>query len=424
MASTPNIMTGDDLEILAGNKTTDDIPGNLNVAGTLTVAGGVISPAAGPNGAVLWNHNGKTVGDGYMTYDGGGDLVLGNGTNASGSVTIDGSTGSGGYVQINDSAAGQGITMGAGGPSYGGFFNMNSSADGTYGSQLTMAVQGNQRVSLSSGDIVNPTSLQLDDISGNTSVLLVAAGTGGGSGLTMNDKVGGQSVVINTGIPGTVGGGLSINDWSNNLRVDISGGGGGVLNVDPGGNINLYNTGNELTVTLSAGHAGDAGGNVLSMLRSDGLANSGLYMGASNTSGEPSKLAMFQGMGDQTITCEVYGGDGLTWGGEINLYGINNQGGIRIQGNTALTGDGNAQITAQNGNSTVANIGIDYSTIGTGTHNFHAPVVFPSYLTTTLPTAPVGAQIFVSNANSGVGTMAFYNGTNWIDIKTGVTVTA
>ena len=34
-----------------------------------------------------------------------------------------------------------------------------------------------------------------------------------------------------------------------------------------------------------------------------------------------------------------------------------------------------------------------------------------------------GREAFVSDANGGVGTMAFSNGTNWIDVKTGLPVT-
>ena len=37
-------------------------------------------------------------------------------------------------------------------------------------------------------------------------------------------------------------------------------------------------------------------------------------------------------------------------------------------------------------------------------------------------TATAGLVIYVSNANSGAGTIAFGNGTNFIDIKTGLTV--
>ena len=46
----------------------------------------------------------------------------------------------------------------------------------------------------------------------------------------------------------------------------------------------------------------------------------------------------------------------------------------------------------------------------------------PSYTLATFPTATEGLVIYVSDANSGVGTIAFGNGTNFIDIKTGLTV--
>lgn len=50
--------------------------------------------------------------------------------------------------------------------------------------------------------------------------------------------------------------------------------------------------------------------------------------------------------------------------------------------------------------------------------------VLPAYTTTTLPTVVVGGLIYVSNANSGAGTVCFGKGTSWIDISTGVAVVA
>ena len=48
--------------------------------------------------------------------------------------------------------------------------------------------------------------------------------------------------------------------------------------------------------------------------------------------------------------------------------------------------------------------------------------IAPTYTLATLPTATAGLVIYVSDANSSVGTIAFGNGTNFIDIKTGLTV--
>lgn len=49
--------------------------------------------------------------------------------------------------------------------------------------------------------------------------------------------------------------------------------------------------------------------------------------------------------------------------------------------------------------------------------------VIDSATLTTLPSAAVAGKIlYVSDANTGVGTVAFSNGTNWIDIKSGVIV--
>lgn len=409
--------------------------------GGLAVVGGATGNPVGPVNSVQTNNSGVFAGSASLTFDStSGLLTIGDGSSLSGTLFVAGNgSDTEGVIAVRDNLNAHsftilGATIGSSGSGIymrdsDGIMAVNLLANGASAgnrSQLILKdVAGhNSSVLLASDTSTNGASLVLSDINGSASTTLNAASPTVGGQLLINDTVGANSIQLNGGIPGTVGGYLQVNDWNNNLRVNIAGNGGGVLNVDPGGSISLYNTANQLTVELDAGHSGDGGGNVLSMLRSDGLANSGLYMGASNTSGEPSKLAMFQGLGDQTLTCEVYGGDGTTYGGRINLYGINNQGGIRIEGNTALTGNGNAFVGTITAYSSVANIGIDFATSGTGTLNFHAPVVFPSYLTTTLPTAPVGAQIFVANANGGVGTMAFYNGTHWIDIKTGVTVTA
>jgi hypothetical protein len=49
-------------------------------------------------------------------------------------------------------------------------------------------------------------------------------------------------------------------------------------------------------------------------------------------------------------------------------------------------------------------------------------LTLPIYSTTSLPTVTTGSIIFVNNANSGVGTIAFGNATVWVDIKTGLAV--
>jgi hypothetical protein len=45
-----------------------------------------------------------------------------------------------------------------------------------------------------------------------------------------------------------------------------------------------------------------------------------------------------------------------------------------------------------------------------------------AYTLATLPAVVVGALIYVSDANTGAGTVAFGKGTSWIDIKTGLAV--
>ena len=50
----------------------------------------------------------------------------------------------------------------------------------------------------------------------------------------------------------------------------------------------------------------------------------------------------------------------------------------------------------------------------------------PQATVATLPTASSteGQILYVTDANSGAGTIAFSNGTNWIDVKTGIAVAA
>lgn len=62
------------------------------------------------------------------------------------------------------------------------------------------------------------------------------------------------------------------------------------------------------------------------------------------------------------------------------------------------------------------------SAVQPGAATFTAPVVFPAYTLGTLPVGVVGGVIYVSDANTSVGAIAFYNGTSWIDIGTGITV--
>lgn len=54
---------------------------------------------------------------------------------------------------------------------------------------------------------------------------------------------------------------------------------------------------------------------------------------------------------------------------------------------------------------------------------FTGRVDLPAYTLGTLPAVgDAGGVIFVSDANTGAGTVAFSNATNWVDIKTGLTV--
>jgi len=58
----------------------------------------------------------------------------------------------------------------------------------------------------------------------------------------------------------------------------------------------------------------------------------------------------------------------------------------------------------------------------TGNITAIGPLLLASYTLTTLPDATLheGAVILVSDANSAAGTVAFSDGTDWIDVKTGV----
>lgn len=50
-------------------------------------------------------------------------------------------------------------------------------------------------------------------------------------------------------------------------------------------------------------------------------------------------------------------------------------------------------------------------------------IQIPAALVGALPSAATaGRLLYVSDANTGAGTVCFSNGTNWIDIKTGIAV--
>lgn len=54
---------------------------------------------------------------------------------------------------------------------------------------------------------------------------------------------------------------------------------------------------------------------------------------------------------------------------------------------------------------------------------FTGRIDLPGYALAGLPAVgAAGGLIYVTDANSGAGTIAFSNATNWIDIKTGLTV--
>lgn len=55
---------------------------------------------------------------------------------------------------------------------------------------------------------------------------------------------------------------------------------------------------------------------------------------------------------------------------------------------------------------------------------FTGSVKVPTYTTGTLPAVVIGAIIYVSNANTNAGTIAFGHGSIWTDVKTGVAVIA
>lgn len=60
---------------------------------------------------------------------------------------------------------------------------------------------------------------------------------------------------------------------------------------------------------------------------------------------------------------------------------------------------------------------------GNVTGNVTGTPTLAAYTLLTLPTTVVaGALIYVSDANSGAGTVCFGKGTDWVDIKTGLAV--
>lgn len=67
--------------------------------------------------------------------------------------------------------------------------------------------------------------------------------------------------------------------------------------------------------------------------------------------------------------------------------------------------------------------GVSIASFSTSGIVCNKPFSPPAATLATLPAATtVGQVLFVSNANSGVGTLCFSNGTNWIDVKTGAAV--
>jgi hypothetical protein len=68
--------------------------------------------------------------------------------------------------------------------------------------------------------------------------------------------------------------------------------------------------------------------------------------------------------------------------------------------------------------------GFEGNVTGNVTGSLTGMPVLPAYLVAALPTVVVGGLIYVSNANSGAGTVCFGKGTSWIDISTGVAVVA
>jgi len=89
---------------------------------------------------------------------------------------------------------------------------------------------------------------------------------------------------------------------------------------------------------------------------------------------------------------------------------------LPVAGGTDIVASGNLSITDGSGTA-IVQVNPTAQRV-TALTNFRPPL----YTLATLPGAPgIGDIIYVSDANSGVGTIAFYNGA-WIDVKTGVVV--
>lgn len=69
-----------------------------------------------------------------------------------------------------------------------------------------------------------------------------------------------------------------------------------------------------------------------------------------------------------------------------------------------------------------SNNGFEGNVIGNVVGNVTGTPTLTAYTLAALPIVVVGALIYVSDANSGAGTVAFGKGSSWIDIKTGLAV--
>ncbi len=125
-------------------------------------------------------------------------------------------------------------------------------------------------------------------------------------------------------------------------------------------------------------------------------------------------------------TVVLQGGNNVTETGVLTVIGfgdgVTHNGALGFNGAINATGPTSAQIivNTQNGNL----VDLELQTANGGAVVLNCPVRPGIFAKASLPTGVIGDQIYVSDATRAVGTGApcFYDGSNWIDVTTGVPV--
>jgi hypothetical protein len=195
------------------------------------------------------------------------------------------------------------------------------------------------------------------------------------------------------------------------ITAGTSGGGVGQPLLLNGGVSTGANTGGAVTVTTGAADAAEDTG-LLTLTTADGI-----------TGGRGGPITIRPGAADGAAT-----GNQLFLSGSASVNGTG--GSVFITSGTASGTGAGGNLTLQGGTGTGGNGSVVIRTNSTDAvvvddtkATFSRIPVLPTYLVGALPPAAANVRglIYVSDATPGA-TVAFSNGTNWIDVVTGVTV--